>query len=547
MNYRSGALRRFLGYLFKTIAWALLCTFWPAHSWAEIRVEHVTSSAVYLDSGRAEGLEVGDRLRVVDRSGKTVAELEIAFVAEHSSSCPLVDVSALPEVALEVVPYVLRSPSRPIVEPASKPIVLPRLEERPAVSTSAGKAVGKARQPWARPSGSFSLGYQQFSNTSEYGSDLRESTVRLNLRLRELGRLPVEMRIRMRGRESRRGDRVAERRDRFYEASVGWSPAQGRFTLVGGRIGASPFRGLGNLDGVLAAYRPFASFEMGAFAGSRPDLRELGFTSDGTKYGAYFELSHRARSGGLAEVIVAGVGEYDRDGLVSREYVVLETRFGGGIRWSLYQAAELDLSRDWADSETIQPAQLSLLSLSGSFRLSQYFRVVLSFDQRQAYREAESRNISEVLFDDLVRQGLRIGLHFGSPRRWTGSVSYGQRERQSDEPVHSVIVSTYSHGWGGRGISMGFDASGYSGGTTEGFLATLRARKTWRSGHEASLVFGGSSSSLPNLGIDRVNYWGRLNGKLELPASFYLRGGVELNLGDDLEGQRYLFEIGYRF
>ncbi|KAB2962247.1 MAG: hypothetical protein F9K18_10070, partial [Thermoanaerobaculia bacterium] len=69
----------------------LLVAVRPAAAQAErpISVSYVSASAVYLDAGRAAGLDVGARLRLV-RDGADIAEVEVDFVAEHSASCRIV-------------------------------------------------------------------------------------------------------------------------------------------------------------------------------------------------------------------------------------------------------------------------------------------------------------------------------------------------------------------------------------------------------------------------------------------------------------------------
>lgn len=75
------------------------------------------------------------------------------------------------------------------------------------------------------------------------------------------------------------------------------------------------------------------------------------------------------------------------------------------------------------------------------------------------------------------------------------------------------------------------------------------ARWIFRGGHDLGLTLGGSESSLPDLvDIDaRTNEWIRLSGTLQLPFRLYLHGEYEISTGDDLEGDRLLLEIAYRF
>ena len=52
-------------------------------------VKYRSAANVYLDAGRAAGVGEGDRLRVISGQA-TVAELEVAYVAELSASCTIV-------------------------------------------------------------------------------------------------------------------------------------------------------------------------------------------------------------------------------------------------------------------------------------------------------------------------------------------------------------------------------------------------------------------------------------------------------------------------
>ena len=52
------------------------------------------------------------------------------------------------------------------------------------------------------------------------------------------------------------------------------------------------------------------------------------------------------------------------DGDVSREYLSLESRFGNGSRWSLFQRAELDLNTGWRQGSHAARATSSRTSRS---------------------------------------------------------------------------------------------------------------------------------------------------------------------------------------
>ena len=66
----------------------LLPAFTAAQS-SDLAVRFRSSDTVYLNAGRLAGLVVGDRFEVL-HGAKTVAEIEVVYVADHSASCRIV-------------------------------------------------------------------------------------------------------------------------------------------------------------------------------------------------------------------------------------------------------------------------------------------------------------------------------------------------------------------------------------------------------------------------------------------------------------------------
>lgn len=515
-----------------------------------IAVSYVSSGAVYLDAGRAEGLVPGARLKLV-RGGETVAEVEVDFVAEHSASCklatstrpvwagdravllstPATDAAAAPPPAAATPePEVAREPYR--YEPAPR-----------------GGAL-----PWARSSGSVAFGYRTFSVTD--GPSSTEASGRLSLRLREIAGKPLELRVRLRGRRIERegyGRSVATSQDsdRLYELSLAYEPPEGRFSLRAGRLATGPFGGLGYLDGVLVQYRVVGGFHLGAFGGARPDLADLGFETAGSKYGAFvrFATARDARPA-YAEILIGGVSERARGGDVSRDFLTVESRFGSGNRWWLFERAEIDLNRGWRREVAGKGSEVSNAALSASLRLGQSWRASLSYDQRRNYLTWETRPLPEEVFTRYFREGGRAALEWQSRRGWNASLAVGQERADSiDEPTDSATLSLLKSGVFGTPLMLGGDGSYYSGGSAEGWVASLRARWAFRGGHDLGLTLGASEATFPGLEATdpRTNEWVRLSGTVQLPFRLYLYGEYELATGDDFEGDRALLELAYRF
>jgi hypothetical protein len=426
----------------------------------------------------------------------------------------------------------------------------------PATSPGAGDPGYRpeaATLPWAAASGSLTLGFRSFSIAD--GPSSSETGGRLSLRLRDLARRPLELRIRSRGRRIERdgyGRSVAESQsiDRLYELSLAYDPPEGRFGFRVGRFATGPFAGMGYLDGALGEIRLGRRFAFGLFGGTRPDLEELGFDSAGSKYGAFFRYASPRDAGpAYAEVVLGGATERARGGDVSRDFVSLESRFGSGSRWWVVQRAEIDLNRGWRREATADSSQVSNAALAASLALSRRLRLSLSYDQHRNYLTWETRPLPEEVFSRYFREGGRASLEWTGTRGWGFLLSAGQeRARDVDEPTDTAALSLSKGTLFGRPLFLGADYSTYSGGSAEGWVAGLRARWAFRGGHDLGLAFGASEATFPELDLaKRTNEWIRLSGSAQLPWRLFAYFEYEVSTGDDLEGDRALLELGYRF
>ena len=533
------------------LAWLALPASGVSAQESGIAVRYRSADTVYLDAGRAAGIAVGDRFEVL-REGRPIAELEVVFVADYSASCRIV---------------VERGAIQPNDAVRRLGEAGPSAEEAPAQAppaVAAESAAGGYPQPPSRQrrrrsqtrvSGSLTFDWESFTDDGAAQLDFQRTAARLNLRLRDIGGSPYELRLRLRAQENRRERGFDERatetesRDRLYEAALIYEPPGGRFAYRIGRIGTSPFVAVGYLDGALGQVRLVRGVDVGAFFGSRPLIEDIDFESFGEKYGFFTRFSGGgSNSYQTFELFVAGVreeGELD----VSREYVALETRWAPGKRWSFYQRAELDLNNGWREELTGTSSQLSNLSVALNARVGAHGRFSLSYDSFERYRTEETRFIPRELFDDLQRQGLRARLSLGDPRGLSFNLNAGLRDREGDSD------NTVSYGAGIRhgdiaswGLSLAADATAFSNELTDGYLATMRAAKRFRGGHQLSLTLGGRLSQ-DNLfdEEDRTTEWLRVGGWFELPASLYGRAEFEVTTGDELEGQRLSLGLGYRF
>ncbi len=531
-----------------------------------IAVSYTSASAIYLDSGRAEGVAVGARARVL-RGGEEIAELEVSYVAEHSSSCRIVNQKSevRPGDAIQLLTAPLAaSQAAPVPTPATVTRPEPASEPAAAPAPNAplppaiGKFPGTRQQtaPWARVTGSVSTGGQQFKDTTSSGGNYSEGTGRLSLQARGIQGMPLDLRMRARTLSSTTGSGVTSRSassQRLYELSLSYAPKEGRLAVLAGRIGATPYISMGYLDGILGQYRLSRRLFTGAFYGKRPELVNLDLRTAGEKYGAFLRYATPSDDySHYGEVVLAGVGEYQK-GQIDREYLSLESRFGAGSAWSLFEHAEVDFNRAWRLERSGKSYQLSNVTISGSYLLTDWARASLSYDRRRNYLTFEDRIRPEDLFNDLLRDGASATLYLGKSQGINATLNFGARRQTNSlavggsESTRTWGASVFHNNVGGWNLLLGADVSVYTGGTAEGHLATVRIRKYIHGGHDLGLTFGESSIRVPGTSGTRVNRWARLSSDIELPWRMYLLAEYEYDTGADLKGNRVILEVGYRF
>ena len=507
-------------------------------------VTYRSATSVYVSAGRAAGIAVGDRLAVTDR-GQTVAELEVAFVAEHSSSCRILKETRAVTVGDRVVSLRGGGP-----RPESSPVPALAASPPPARAPGAPPATlaVRAAAPIARVSGSASIGWSNFRDGTASGRHVEERMARYGFSFREVGGRPLELVVRGSNRQALRDDiRTTvlphdERRDRLYEASLAWMPPGRPFSARAGRLGAYPFTTLGYLDGVLGELRPTGAVQIGAFGGRRPDAEDAG-TPGGAKYGGFVRLA--PRSGPVAyDFVLSGVAE--RAGSeASRAYIGQEGHVRTGRLW-VHQRLEIDLNRGWRQDRAGRAAQLSDAHVRVSWRPSPARSLTASYERRRNFWTASNRSAPVSLFDDGVHQTVRADVAFaraGGTGTWLGA-SVRTREGDGRQAFAAHAGARTTSLWS---LTTSAEASVYQTLYTRGVLATLRAGRHLRGGHRADLSYTFNGYDLAGPAALRRGHWIRLSGYGQFARQAFARADLEQSLGADLDGTRLLVEAGYRF
>lgn len=523
------------------------------------RVKYRSMGNVYLEGGRAQGLSVGDGLRVM-AGQSTLAELEVVYTAEHSASCRVVSETRPVRAGDQALKVTTRA-----APPAARAAAA---AEAPAVPVVAAPATHPSGGPgsspggaWGRLRGGASFGYYRSWDETESALDFQQRTGRVDLGISDIAGHPLSFTLRARSRQDIRARTLAlrtpqsERSDRLYEVALRYEPPAGTLQFEVGRVGIYNFVGVGYLDGGIVRLRVKPALQLGAFGGKGANYEGFGFASEGQKYGAFLRLAPGGRyAAGQYDVALAFVHE-NAEGDVSREYVSLESRFGSGSRWSLFQRAELDVNRGWRKDVSGTGLQLSNLSLSGNLRVGRSAGVFVSYDGRRNYRYYQNRLVPEEVFDDLLHQGLRAGLNVYRPGGFGATAGFGMSLKQED-PRHPELslANAYSASGGvrhanlfGMGFSAGVDASGFSNGYTDGGLVSVRVGRRFGAGHMLDLSWGRSLYRIKLDEQQRTTQWLRLVSRVELTRHFFVVGDLEYDSGDDLRGPRVFLELGSVF
>jgi hypothetical protein len=509
----------------------------------QMAVTYRSATAVYVSGGRAAGLAVGDRLSVL--SGRqTVAELEVAFLAEHSASCRIVSETGTVKTGDRVVRIGPPRAAAPAASPS--PRAGSAASPAPPPSPAPGEYRRRRGNGYGRVTGGVSVGYSGFYDSSPSNRDVTELGVRYDVALRDLAGQPLEARVRGTNRQvDRTGTRGfvltnSDTRDRLYEASLAYSPLGGRVSATAGRIGAHPFVSIGYLDGALAEVRPTSNVQVGAFAGN---TILVGGPAGGTKAGGFLRIAPRATRMHY-EVVVSGVRE-NQDGDVSREYVGLQGQLRAGGLW-LYQRAEIDLNRGWRAERTTASAQLTDVRSSLSWRPSPTRAVTLSYEQRQNFWAAFNRGLPVESFDQRVLRTLRADVDLARANTagvWVGgSVRLREDDDRTVYDVHGGFRTP-------RFLSLRTSIEGtlYRTVTTLGVLGTVRLGRDLKGGHRIDASYNFNGYDMRGDEGQHQSQWLRLSGYGQLPKGAYGRADLEYGIGNDLRGIRALLEAGYRF
>jgi len=449
------------------------------------QVRYRSADTVYLTQGSAEGVAVGDRFEIL-RNNAVIATVEVIFVAERSASA---------KVLTESTTIAAGDAARRIGA-ATRPTPPPTRDPQPATTPNPSLI----RRP---PS------LATLSGTATFDAGDDRTLGRLSLRARHIADLPLHARVRARASSEENGNRL-------YEASLSY---EGRFLGARvGRIGNTPYVGLGYLDGALVSVNVASFLQVGAFGGLQPDITDLSFDADRTKYGAFARVFTDA-----ADVVVAAATVEDHP------FVAVDGR------WAMTSTVSL-FAHGRAGDEAFN-------TMAGVIaQLTPRQSVTVSYERVDPGPDDDLRTTEQVI-DDFLRQGLRAS--YRGPYATLGAgIRSGD---EGDDPAYSATAGL-SHPNLFGGVYAGIHATGFSSQLSDGVFAQVRAGRRFGGGHTAELSAG--ALVVDETALDQLSSTAYLRGAvwIELPYDLFARGEAEFTSGDTrTTGHRISLGAGYRF
>ncbi len=509
------------------------------------KIKYISASHIYLEGGKKNGLAVGDVLNVF-RKDKEIGTIEVEYVSQHSASCKIIRQTENFVVG-DVARVVKRAPAKKTEE--SQKAVTKR--KRTFETGKRGKSVSSISK--TRISGYLSLQYYRYQNIGSRDYNFSQPTVRFRLRALNLWDAGFNLEIKFRSRYNQRSRRFSDEvpksewQNRLYQLTFSYDKQTSFVNFKLGRVISNAISGIGYIDGAQVQFNLFPYLRWGVFAGTQPDWRTSDFQTTIQKYGSFLTYQRGQYGANRTEITMAAAGEY-HGSTVSREFVYFQGSYNHGRRWNIYQNIELDLNRAWRKQRAGESISLTGVYFSARYNITQNFSTAISYDNRKNYYTYELRSLADSLFDSAFRQGLRWHFYGSIFSNYRFSLNFGVREKQSDSRF------TYTYGANvtrrkflGKYNTIQLRFSGFDNVFATGYNPTLLLSRSFINGHYLSLSYGAYRYSIKNGGSGRINQWLRLNGQFELPARFYLSSTYEYNWGDDLNGHRLLFDLGYRF
>jgi len=409
----------------------------------------------------------GNRVDVL-HAGAPVAELKVAFVSTHQSSCQIVSKTATLAVG-DSVQFV------PVLAPAAAPDSAAALAARRAASRTAVPTWVR-RSDYGRVRGRIGIYYLTVQQRDSFGGRFSQPSGEIRLTGSGLGGSPIGLVADIRSRRLVQAlpgvSNTTVDQNRVYQALLYWQAPGSPFRFTTGRQYAPGISSVGLIDGG-AIEVVQKGWDYGGFAGTSPDPVTLGFSGDSlTQVGGYVRRHNRAGSLTHWAVTAGASGSYVT-WHTNREFVYAQGNYQTR-RVSIYVVQEVDYYRPWRRQGTGEQA-ISPTSTFANFQyqLTDALSLTAGIDNRRNVRLYQYVINPAITFDDTFRRGVWAGVSARLARHFqvTGDV-------RANHDVSNGEADTYTMTFGvdrltPLGVSLRSRSTRYTTTFSQGWLNSV--------------------------------------------------------------------------
>lgn len=224
-----------------------------------------------------------------------------------------------------------------------------------------------------------------------------------------------------------------------YDLALRYNITQ-TFVMVLGRKINPKMSSIGAIDG-LQIEKQFGKNYIGAIVGSRPDIIDYNFNPNLFQYGAFYGRMSNSRN--FFSTTTIGAIEQRNNGEIDRRFLYFQHASTIVKKLNLFASFEIDLYRR-IDNVESNDFKLTNLYASAKYRFSRKFDMMIAYDNRRRilYYETFQSELERMLDNDIVRQGVRVGLHVKPINYLNIGINYSKRF-QSDNENKSDNINGY--------------------------------------------------------------------------------------------------------
>jgi len=504
------------------------------------KVQYITPDQIYLDAGRNMGIEKGNKGKIY-RNGELLADIEIIFIADKTSSCKILkkydnlqigDLAVI-EINEQELDTVENVTSESIAYEAEQPSVTFKPEKKKSKTIS----------------GRVGLQFYAQDNLDEYNYDYYQPSLSLNLAFNDILGEYYDLRLKMRSRRNmKKIDGISENEwdNRIYNFALNYNNPESRFNFGLGRIISNNISGMGYIDGGVFSYKIEDRINLGFFAGTQPDLQNSRIQYDETKGGIYANYRYRDFNSSFLSATIAIAGQYV-NGQIDREFIYQQINYSLSSKLYLYQSSEISVNRGWRKEAAGSDLQLSNLLLSARYNFTRNIGLSLGYDNRQNVYTYYTKTTPDTLFDDDLRQGYRAGVSFKLPMdiRLAFNGNYRTQEN-SDETSLYYSAGVSFNDFLQTNSFLNYRIAVYDNQYTSGMQNSIGISRYFVRRLNLGVTIGQNLYTYSLYNQDLTDNWLRFNGSYYFNRTFYASGSLEIFRGDNTNSNRIYIDFGVR-